>query len=156
MSGSGRSRENHETTGQPVARLARSRVESWTAFTTVGTPADSASASSSAATRSFDSFGAGAEPVAWAIRCAAPRRSASSRWRTAFLAATRLAISWCSWSMPWPVLALVAMTGTPVRPSASRRRRMSASIDSSRSGGTVSTWLSRTSITSRWEASGAR
>ena len=114
MSGSGRSRENHETTGQPVARLARSRVESWTAFTTVGTPADSASASSSAATRSFDSFGAGADPVASSIRWAAPRRSASSRWRTTFLAATREAISWRSWSMPWPVLALVAMTGTPV------------------------------------------
>ena len=93
MSGSGRSLESQETTGHPVARPARSRVDSSTALTTVGTPADSASASSSAATRSFDSFGVGAEPVASPIRWAAPRRSASSRVRTTFFLATRDAIS---------------------------------------------------------------
>ena len=57
LSGSGLSRENHAVTGQPVARLARSRVESATALTTVGTPAASAKASSSAATRSLDRVG---------------------------------------------------------------------------------------------------
>ena len=52
------------TTGQPVARLARSRVESCTALTTVGTPAESANASWRAASRSFDSFGCGAVQLA--------------------------------------------------------------------------------------------
>ena len=89
LSGSGRSFESHAVTGQPVARAARVRVEASTALTTVGTPAESASTSSRPASRSFDSFGVGAEPVASLIRWAAPRRSASSRARTTFLAATR-------------------------------------------------------------------
>ena len=100
FSGSGRRRENQATTGQPVARFARRRVESSTALTTVGTPADCASASSSSATRSFDSFGVGAVPVASPIRWAAPRRSASSRVRTTFFLATRVAISRRSSSIP--------------------------------------------------------
>ena len=64
LSGSGLSRENQAVTGQPVARLARRRVESATAFTTVGTPAASAKASSRAAIRSFDRVGALPVPVA--------------------------------------------------------------------------------------------
>ena len=93
MSGSGLSRENQAVTGQPVARLARIRVESSTALTTVGTPAASAKASSSAATRSLDRLGVFPLPVASWSRSAAARTSASSRDRVTFFSATRLATS---------------------------------------------------------------
>ena len=45
--GPGRSRETQAVSGQPVARRARSVVARWTASTTIGTPAESASASTS-------------------------------------------------------------------------------------------------------------
>ena len=142
--------------GQPVARLARSRVESATAFTTVGTPAASANASSRAATRSLESVGVLPLPTASCRRWAAVLTSASRRERVAFFSATRLMISARSSSTPQPWRALIGSTGTPVRPSASSRRRTSATIGSRRSSGTVSMWLSTTSITSLWPASGLR
>ena len=80
-------------TGQPVARLARSRVESATALTTVGTPAASANASSRAAIRSLESVGEAPAPVASCSRSAAALTSASSRDRVAFFWATRSAMT---------------------------------------------------------------
>src|SRR5918994_1376818 len=156
LSGSGLSRENQAVTGHPVARLAHSRVESSTALTTVGTPAASANASSRAAMRSFDRVGGLPLPVASCSRWAADLTSASSRERVTFFAATRWAIIARSSSMPQPCRALTASTGTPGRPSSSSRRRTSSTIDARRSSGTVSMWLSTTSITSRWPASGLR
>src|SRR5918994_2105722 len=156
LSGSGLSRENQAVTGHPVARLARSRVGSATALTTVGPPAASANASSRAAMRSFDRVGGLPLPVASCSRWAADLTSASSRERVTFFAATRWAIIARSSSMPQPCRALTASTGTPGRPSSSSRRRTSSTIDARRSSGTVSMWLSTTSITSRWPASGLR
>ena len=143
-------------TGQPVARLARSRVESATALTTVGTPAASAKASSSAATRSFDRVGAFPLPAASWRRSAAAFTSASSRERVTFFSATRLTTRPRSSSMPQPWRALIGSTGTPARPSASSRRRTSSTMLARRFSGTVSMWLRTTSITSRWPASGLR
>src|SRR6478609_9681349 len=156
LSGSGLSRENHAVTCQPVARLARSRVESATALTTVGTPAASAKASSSAATRSLDRVGTLPVPVAASRRWAAERTSASSRARVTFFSATRLAINARSSWMPQPWRALTGSTGTPPRPSASSRRRTSSTMPARRSSGTVSMWLSTTSITSLCPARGLR
>ena len=94
LSGSGLSRESHAVTGQPVARLARSRVDSSTACDDgrdtrrrrrrrprARRPAPASSRSTLA------------RPVTSSSRSAAARTSASSRVRVAFLAATRPAIS---------------------------------------------------------------
>ena len=106
--------------------------------------------------RAFDSSGWELVPLAVCSSAAAWRTSASSRALVTFLALTRRAISSRSSSMPSPVRALVASTGTPISPSASTRRRTSTIIDSRRSTGTSSMWLRTTSITSLWVASGAR
>ena len=65
-------------------------------------------------------------------RSAAARTSASRRARVAFFSATRLAICFFSSSMPQPLRALTASTGTPARPSASSSRRTSSSMPSRR------------------------
>ena len=59
-------------------------------------------------------------------------------------------------SMPQPWRALTAAPGHRARPSASSRRRTSSTMVVRRSSGTVSMWLSTTSITSRCPASGLR
>ena len=156
LRGSGRSRPTHETTGQPVARPARRRVERSTASTTVGTPAASAKASCSARTRWSGRARVGASPPASCRRAAAARTSDSIRSAVIFLARTRDSISPRSSSRPMPWRALMPITGTRPSPSASSRRRTSASIASRPSAGTVSMWLSTTTMTPSWVFSGAR
>ena len=79
-----------------------------------------------------------------------------SRFDRDFFAETRRMISALSSGMPSPSRALTASTGTSPRPSASRRRRTSATIESRSDSGTVSMWLSTTSITSWCVEYGAR
>ena len=101
-----------------------------TASTTVGTPAASANASSRAATRSLPSVRRGV-PSRWRRRSAGPRRARRPQprpdrpsWPRPGRRSPRAARR-----CPRRVRALVAMTGTPPRPSASSSRRTSASID---------------------------
>ena len=156
FNGSGRRRPTHETSGHPVARPARQRVERSTASTIAGTPAPSASADSRASTRSSDRARVGASPAAARSSPAAARTSASMRPAVIRLSATRFSISPLSWSMPMPWRAEIAITGTSGMPSAASRRRTSSTIASRRSSGTVSMWLSTTTITSACVRSGAR
>ncbi len=154
--GSGLSRETHAVSGQPVARRARMVVARRTASVTIGTPAASVSASTSSAWSLAPSSRGSASPLCSAICAAAAEMSPVRRVRTDALSLTRLPTTVRSASMPSPVVAEVASTGTPARPSASSSRRTSSSMLGRRSSGTSSMWLTTTSITSLWVAIGRR
>ena len=147
FSGSGRSLDSHETSGQPVAWPARIRVDRSMAETTVGTPAASASACSMASIRCAARDRGLPVPHSSLSRPATVRRSASRRCLVDFLSATRRAISARSAATPSPWRALIAWMGTSASPSWSRSRRTSSTMDWRRSGGTVSMWLSTTTMT---------
>ena len=117
-SGSGCSRETHAVSGQPVARRARMVVARRTASTTIGTPGGLGQRVDQVA------------PGPWARARAARRRRSCSASRAAAAEtspvepgaratpcrATRLLIAVRSSSMPSPVVADVASTGTPAEP----------------------------------------
>ncbi len=127
-----------------------------TASTTIGTPAESARASTSSR-RSLPVRSRGCASPFSADSCAeASAMSPARRVRVAALSTTRLPITRRSSSMPSPVRADVARRGTSPRPSVSSRRRTSASIWARAPAWTSSMWLSTTSITSLWLARGAR
>ncbi len=159
LSGSGRSLENHEATGHPVARLARIRVDFSTASTTVGTPAALGervverrdpllrtgcwAVARPVAASTFSAGGireVGLEPGADGLLGRHPAGDLGPQLVDALALAG----------------ADAASTGTPPG-----RRRRAAGVRrraSTRGGppGTVSMWLSTTSMTSWWVASGAR
>ena len=140
--------------GQPVAWRARRVAARCTASTTIGTPAESASASTRSRRSLAPRSRGWASPFSVASRAAASEMSPARRVRVAALSATRLPIWRRSSSMPSPVRAEVARRGTSPRPSASSSRRTSASMPGRACCATSSTWFSTTSITSAWEARG--
>ena len=93
FSGSGRSFESQAVGGQPVARAARIRDERCTASTTTGTPAASATASSSSDRVTLLRSRGVALPHAASSLSARVVHVDRNRDRLAFLSATRLAIS---------------------------------------------------------------
>ena len=156
-SGSGLSRESHETTGQPVARPARIRVDRSMAATTVGTPAESASASSMACARPaaserglpvphclVEAGGHGAQVGLDALPGRLLVRHPAGDLGAELRRCPRPGGRW--WRSPGPHAA------RPGRAAAGRPRAST----SRRSAGTVSMWLSTTTITPAWLAWGAR
>ncbi|MPM65932.1 hypothetical protein SDC9_112836 [bioreactor metagenome] len=156
-SGSGVNRRSHLVTGQPVARPPLWRIDFSTASRTMLAPAASASALfNSRALASGTFVGTLASPNSVFIECATLEMSDDNRFAAVFFSRTVVAIVLRSVSMPMPVKAEAATQLVLLKPSESSNPRRSRMVSRSWSPVSRSAWLSTTSITPAWSASGFR